>query len=180
MLSFLLTAIWITHIDAKTTAQSAIRKEAVDSIVLHAIGGPYCDRGKLSISAAHANGASWLGFFSDHKVLGIHYVIDRSGIVFAGVAENRVANHTLGWNQTAIGIELVNHGDGIEAYPKAQIDALIALVKGVMIRHSGITKNRVVRHSDADQSTFECSGVIHKRKTDPGVQFDYIEFMQRI
>lgn len=180
MLWFLLTATWVTHIDAKTTAQSAIRKVAVDSIVLHAIGGPYCDRGKLSISAAYGDGASWIGFFSDHKVLGIHYVIDRSGIVFAGVAENRVANHTLGWNQTAIGIELINHGNGKETFPKAQIDALIALVKGVMIRHSGITKNRVVRHSDADQSTFECSGVMHKRKTDPGVQFDYIEFMQRI
>ncbi len=74
-----------------------------------------------------------------------HYYIDLDGKVFRFVADNRVANHTFGYNPRSIGIELVNigryphWGDSryqtfTEAYTQAQIDALRALLRAVAQR----------------------------------------------
>ena len=180
LLWLLVQSLMVEAVVAKTSAESKPRLVAVDSIVLHAIGGPYCKNSAVHYSAANGGGERWIDFFATHKVLGIHYVIDRRGRVFKGISENKIANHTLGWNQSSIGIELVNNGDGIDVYPKVQVDALVGLLRGVLSRHPEISKNSIVRHSDADVSEFSCGKVLHKRKSDPGAMFDLQYLLDRI
>jgi len=176
----LLQSLVIESVNAKTSTESKSRNVAVDSIVLHSIGGPYCKNAAVKYSAANGDGDRWIAFFARHRVLGIHYVVDRFGRVYAGISENKIANHTLGWNPFSIGIELVNNGDGVELYPKVQTDALIELTKGIMSRHRAISKHNIVRHSDVDHSEFSCGGVSYKRKTDPGQLFDFEYFLDKI
>ncbi len=180
LLLLLLQLLVVDAVTARTTAESRLRTVAVDSVVLHAIGGPFCKQGEVLFSVASGEGERWISFFSRHKVLGIHYVVDRRGMVFSGIAEDRVANHTLGWNQSSIGIELVNRGDGKEAYTKVQMDALVKLLTGVMSRYPEISTSSIVRHSDVDDTKFECAGIAHKRKSDPGVLFDYDDLLNRL
>ncbi|OUS30812.1 hypothetical protein A9R01_12050, partial ['Osedax' symbiont bacterium Rs2_46_30_T18] len=144
LLLLLLQLLVVDAVTARTTAESRLRTVAVDSVVLHAIGGPFCKQGEVLFSVASGEGERWISFFSRHKVLGIHYVVDRRGMVFSGIAEDRVANHTLGWNQSSIGIELVNRGDGKEAYTKVQMDALVKLLTGVMSRYPEISTSSIV------------------------------------
>ena len=103
-----------------------------------------------------------------------HYTIDRSGHVYAHVAEQYRAWHAgvSYWagardiNSRSIGIELVNPGHefGYEPFPEAQIAALIALAQGIVARH-GIAPARVLGHSD----------VAPARKTDPGELFPWAQ-----
>jgi len=180
LLLLLLQLLVVNAVAARTTAESRLRTVVVDSVVLHAIGGPFCKQGEVLFSAASGEGERWISFFARHEVLGIHYVIDRRGKVFSGIAENRVANHALGWNPSSIGIELVNRGDGKEAYTEVQIDALVELLTGVMSRYPEISKSSIVRHSDVDETKFECAGAAHKRKADPGVLFNYVDLLNRL
>src|SRR3546814_1036915 len=68
-----------------------------------------------------------------------HYYVDRNGDCHRFVAPDRVAHHVRGYNPRSIGIELVNagrwphwldsrHQAMEEAYPDAQIDALVVLL----------------------------------------------------
>lgn len=93
---------------------SGPRREFVDSIIVHAIGGPSCRGGKLMFSGAPGDAQRWKDFFDRHPFLGIHYVVDREGRVLASTPEDKVANHALENNATSIGIELVHEGEGIE------------------------------------------------------------------
>ncbi|MDE3246932.1 MAG: N-acetylmuramoyl-L-alanine amidase, partial [Acidobacteriota bacterium] len=72
-------------------------------------------------------------------------------------------------NAASIGIEIVNPGDtpgpnGLvyHEYPKAQMDAVIALVKWIVQRH-GIRGDRILGHSD----------IAPQRKVDPGPTFPW-------
>ncbi|MBA2237204.1 MAG: N-acetylmuramoyl-L-alanine amidase, partial [Lysobacter sp.] len=68
-----------------------------------------------------------------------HFYIDRDGSVHRYVDPSRVAHHTRGYNERAIGIELVNTGrypewldsrrqSMTEPYRQAQIESLVALL----------------------------------------------------
>ena len=70
-----------------------------------------------------------------HPRLGVHYMIDRDGTVVASVAEDRIAHHVYRVSRGAIGIELVNDGDGRDPFPAPQIDALVDLLRGLVQRH---------------------------------------------
>jgi N-acetyl-anhydromuramyl-L-alanine amidase AmpD len=165
---------------AKSAKSSKNRNQAVDAIVLHAIGGPYCANGLVSNSPAKGDARQWFAFFNSHPVLSIHYIIDREGVVLSHVPEHKIANHTLGWNGRSIGIELLNNGDHIDDYPKLQIQSLKKLVESVLARHPSLSKTRVFRHSDLDKTILKCAGVEYKRKQDPGLRFDYQGFIQSL
>ncbi len=101
-----------------------------------------------------------------------HYTIDRDGLIYAHVPEQRRAWHAgqsywagaMDINARSIGIELVNPGHEFGYIPFAddQVDALIALAMQIVSRH-GIVASRVLGHSD----------VAPARKEDPGELFPW-------
>ncbi len=162
---------------SKGNPNSKARSEVIDAIVLHAIAGPFCDKGVVKYSSARSGLLFWKDFFERHAVVGIHYIIDRDGSVVKGIEENLVANHAIGWNQRSIGIELINKGDGNESYPKIQMLSLQVLVRKLMAKYPFITVQNIVRHSDIDSRKFECGSKFVKQKQDPGDAFDYTHFI---
>lgn len=107
-----------------------------------------------------------------------HYLVrDDPPTVFRLVDESRTAWHAgvSSWkgytqlNASSIGIEIVNlavEGPPETGYwpefPKAQIDAVVALVKDIVKRHQ-IRPDRIVGHSD----------IAPQRKMDPGPKFPW-------
>ena len=59
-------------------------------------------------------------------------------------------------NDYSIGIELVNKNDGIDPYPSAQYQVLVALCKMLVAKH-GIKVEDIMGHKD----------ISHSGKTDP-------------
>lgn len=114
------------------------------------------------------------GGVSAHYLLGadspeVYRLVDESQRAWhAGDSQWR--GHT--WlNASSIGIELVNPGylDGPDgrrwfAYPQAQIDRLIALLKDLKARH-GVAGVNIVGHSD----------IAPQRKVDPGPRFPWAQ-----
>jgi N-acetylmuramoyl-L-alanine amidase len=97
-----------------------------------------------------------------------HYVVDEQGTVYRLVAEDKRAWHAgvSFWdghtdiNSSSIGIEIANTGD--QPYPKAQMDAVIALSRDIVNRYK-IRSFYVTGHSD----------IAPDRKQDPGELFDW-------
>jgi len=151
---------------------SGARREYADSIIVHTIGGPSCEAGKLAFSGAPGDAQRWKEFFDRHPFLGIHWVVDRDGLTLASTPEDRVANHALDNNASSIGIELVHEGDGIEPFGKRQIDALIGLLKSIRSRHQVPIAN-IKGHSEVDARTFACGHRLYRTKMDPGANFPW-------
>jgi N-acetylmuramoyl-L-alanine amidase len=151
---------------------SGARRDRVDTIIVHAISGPTCVDGELRFSGAPGDAQRWKAFFDRHPFLGIHYVVDREGIALASTPEDRAANHALNNNETAIGIELVHDGDGVEPFSPRQIDALVRLLKSIRSRHD-VPVGNIKGHSDVDERTFSCGGRVYKTKMDPGANFPW-------
>jgi N-acetyl-anhydromuramyl-L-alanine amidase AmpD len=157
------------------------RKRAVDAIIVHSLGGPDCEGGKQVFHEITGDARYWVQRFRTLPLVSIHYVIGRDGDVQTGIPEDRAASHAVGWNQRSIGIELVNNADGKDPFPQVQIDALVALVQAIRVRHPAITTDRILRHSDVDHSMFpaEKFGVActqYRRKLDPGEAFPWAAF----
>jgi len=101
-----------------------------------------------------------------------HYLIHLDGRIVQLVAEDARAWHAGRgrWNDCgdinscSIGIEIVNtgHDGGLPEYPKAQIDAVIALCSDIT-RRRAIKAKRVLGHSD----------IAPARKADPGEHFPW-------
>jgi len=118
-----------------------------------------------------------------------HYYIDRDGSVHQYVAAGRVANHTRGYNERSIGIELVNTGrypDWLdsrhqamdEPYPQAQIAALIDLLQALQAELPSL--RHIAGHEDLDTTEVEASDdptVKVARKRDPGPRFPWDRVM---
>lgn len=108
---------------------------------------------------------------SDAKV-SAHYMVEEDGDVFRLVAEDDRAWHAgvASWkgerdiNARSVGIEIVNPGHefGYRDFPKAQIDAVIALIKDIRTRHD-VAPSMVLGHAD----------VAPRRKEDPGEKFPW-------
>ena len=106
-----------------------------------------------------------------------HYLIDEDGTVYQLVDEKKRAWHAgnSGWrghsdiNSRSIGIELYNpgHERGYKKFPKAQIDALKTLCRGIQNRHA-IPDRNVVGHAD----------IAPHRKKDPGEKFPWQQLAQ--
>jgi N-acetylmuramoyl-L-alanine amidase len=135
------------------------RQSKIDMLVLHYTGRPTLDES-----------LDWLT--DPEKKVSAHYLISEEGDVYQLVDEDKRAWHAgvSFWqgvtdiNSCSIGIEIQNPGHefGYEGFPKAQIEALVELAKGIMARHK-IPANRVLGHSDIAPS----------RKQDPGEKFPW-------
>ena len=135
------------------------RVEAVDMLILHYTG---MTSGQAAIDRLCDPAAR----------VSAHYVIEEDGAAWQLVAEDRRAWHAgvSYWrgaeqvNGRSIGIELVNPGHefGYRPFPAPQIDALIALCRGILGRHP-IPPRNVVGHAD----------VAPARKEDPGELFPW-------
>ncbi len=163
--------------DARRTGHP--RSEAIDTVVIHSTGGPTCDP---------ATGRPvWIGagtmednlrHIEAHPTLGVHYMIDRDGTLRASVPEDQVAHHVFRHSGRSIGIELINDGDGRDAFPAAQIDALVALLRDIAQRRA-IPRSGIVRHSDLDIAPMPCDRT-QRRKVDPGNAYPHLDVLERV
>lgn len=146
----------------------------VDTIIIHAIGGPdvTCPHDKLEFTPAGGKAAVWKQFFSNHDKVSIHYIIDRDGNFESNIKEDEIAIHAGNNNSRSIGIELVNRGDGDEPYPDTTIARLISLIREIRTRFT-IPLNNIKGHEQVDQAKFTCGGKEYKRKVDPGPKFPW-------
>lgn len=151
--------------------------EEIDLIVIHTIGGPTCRNGAAYFTPANGSAMFWRDWFLDETGKSIHYVIGREGDIAQQRPELRTAGHvSFGGivqfvNRRSIGIELVNRGDGIEAFPEAQLAATRALVAEIAARY-GLGPETLVTHAALDdRMQADCGGVPLRRNLDPGPQF---------
>ncbi|MBX3698822.1 MAG: N-acetylmuramoyl-L-alanine amidase [Dokdonella sp.] len=120
-----------------------------------------------------------------------HYYIDRDGSIHQFVSALRVAHHVFRYNPRSIGIELVNlgrypdwndsrHQLMTEAYPAAQIDALLALLAELRGHFPGL--HWIAGHDVLDRRREPASddpSVLLPRRLDPGPMFPWTEVLSR-
>ena len=105
-----------------------------------------------------------------------HCVICRTGEVeqyvsfldrawHAGISE---FEGVAGCNDYSIGIEL--EGTDKTPYTKAQYSALLKITEALQKTYPAITKNRIKAHSD----------IAPERKTDPGSEFNWTDYLQKL
>lgn len=114
-----------------------------------------------------------------------HYYVDRDGTVCRFVPHARMAHHVRHYNARSIGIELVNNGRWpawldsrnqtmTEAYPDAQIRALLGLLAWLHRQLPGLTS--IAGHEDLDRERVPASDnpdCTVYRKRDPGPAFPW-------
>lgn len=132
---------------------------SIDMLVLHYTG---MDSGQAA--------QDWL--CSPQSEVSCHYIVHEDGRIVQMVAEQARAWHAGAgeWtgesdtNSRSIGIEIVNggHPAGLPDYPQEQIDAVAALARDIIARHS-IKPWMVLAHSD----------IAPGRKLDPGENFPW-------
>jgi len=130
-----------------------------DLIVLHYTGMKSADRALARLTVGDSE-------------VSAHYLVYEDGTIVQMVPEKRRAWHAgvSSWrgetdiNSRSIGIEIANPGHefGYPAFPRRQIDAVIALCRDIM-RRQRIRPEGVVAHSD----------VAPARKQDPGEKFPW-------
>lgn len=121
-----------------------------------------------------------------------HYYIDRDGTVHQWVKPEMIAHHVKGHNRQSVGIELVNSGrypnwhhsqsqTPNEAYPKAQIKALIELINELQFYLPEL--KHIAGHEDIDTTQIPATdnpNQLIQRKIDPGPLFSWENVMQNI
>lgn len=147
-------------IDRTYTAVS--QDSRVQYLILHFTWGDYAS----SLKALTEGTVSSHYLVRDNPV-GIYGLVDESRRAYHAGASSWKGQTTL--NSASIGIEIVNAGDRLAAqgsdwaeYPKAQIDAVVELVKWIVARHE-IRADRILGHSD----------IAPQRKSDPGPRFPW-------
>jgi N-acetyl-anhydromuramyl-L-alanine amidase AmpD len=127
-----------------------------DCIIVHHTGGtnsnPLADTSHHTFAVVNEwhrqqwNFKSSLGHF-----IGYHYFIDKAGVVTQGRAHSDVGAHTIGKNQSSIGVCLAGNFDVTDPSP-AQIEALRALLKKLMSALL-VTPNRIYPHRKFSNKT---------------------------
>ena len=121
-----------------------------------------------------------------------HYYIDRDGNMEQYVPDDRIANHTVGWNNKTLSIELVNEGrfpehyqsdqqKTIHFYPQKQIDTLVELLTEFKRRYPTI--KYVQGHEDLDRRKVPSTDdptIFVERKMDPGNTFPWVEVLDQV
>ena len=118
-----------------------------------------------------------------------HYYIDTDGSVHRFVADERVANHTRGYNSRSIGIELSNigrypnwgdskHQAFTMPYTKMQIDALLRLLR--QLGNELPNLKYIAGHEDLDtrlEPATDDPSIMLRRRQDPGPLFPWDEIV---
>lgn len=151
--------------------------EAINGIVIH------CTELPDMISAReHGERIQYSGSRTGNSG---HFYIDRDGRIERFIEPQRIAHHVRGFNPQTIGIELVNlgryprwydsdHQTMQEAYPPAQIAALIELI--LALREQLPQLQWIAGHEDLDRSRVTATddpGQQVARKLDPGPHFPW-------
>lgn len=147
-----------------TSPNSNERKLPVSMLVLHYTG--------------MEDGASAIKRLCDpDAAVSAHYVVEEDGNVLNLVPEHKRAWHAgiSAWNgitdvnSASIGVEIVNggHDFGLPEFPDEQIDAVIALCRGILSRHD-IPWYNIVGHNE----------IAPDRKLDPGIQFPWAKLAE--
>ena len=119
-----------------------------------------------------------------------HFYIDQAGQIACWVSMDRVAHHTVGYNQTSLGIELVHPGrypnwlDSDQQawdvpYPEAQIDALVSLLR--YLKNTLPQLHHIAGHDELDTTLVKASDDPTKtvrRKRDPGPTFPWPKVLE--
>lgn len=155
-------------------------RDAVDLVVIHCTELPDLATARdYGERVVHPSGTGNSG----------HYYVDRDGAIVQYVPVERVAHHVRGHNAHSVGIELVNRGrwpdwfdsrhqDMTEAYPPAQVDALMALL--AHLRAMLPRLQRIAGHEDLDTGLVAASddaARVVRRKLDPGPRFPWPRVM---
>jgi N-acetylmuramoyl-L-alanine amidase len=148
------------------------RLQPINMVVIHSTGGPTCNAKTGQVMWVKSGTlAANMRFIEAHPKLGIHYMIDRDGTLVRSVPEEQIAHHVFGHSARSVAIELINDGDGVDAYPEAQLRALTALIQDIAKRR-GIARQGMKRHSDLDMGVMPCDRS-KRRKVDPGAAFPF-------
>ncbi len=129
--------------------KSGVRKEKIDTIILHHTGGSTVSSALYTLNAE--------GFSA-------HYIIDKEGKIYYLIDENLRALHAGDYNSRSIGIEIVNTAKSDDPYTDAQYYSLKALL-------TTITSERKLSYSnDVIKAHYEVSKI---GKWDPSPTFKW-------
>jgi beta-N-acetylhexosaminidase len=92
-----------------------------------------------------------------------HFVVDRDGTVFQLVPLQYMCRHTVGLNDTAIGIEHVGYSDAEILNNKRQLAASLGLTRWLRCQY-GIAVKNVIGHNESVSSPFHRERVARLRK----------------
>ncbi|PQA88373.1 N-acetylmuramoyl-L-alanine amidase [Hyphococcus luteus] len=147
-------------------------EETVRLIVIHATAGSTTD-GAVSVMAAGRASFHWVVPGKDEPAHGRH--------VWATCPERLAAWHVRrscahpdicdganNLNRASLGIEVVNRQDGEDPFSDWQIEAAAAIVRYAWAKYPNLA--HVTSHARLDPG----------RRTDPGVNFPWTEFMERV
>lgn len=118
-----------------------------------------------------------------------HYYIEENGAVHRFVGNDRVANHTVGYNTRSIGIEVFNvgrypfwgdskHQAFTVPYTKEQIHSLLALLS--QLRNDIPSLRYITGHEDLDlrlEPAADDPSIMLRRRQDPGPLFPWNEIV---
>lgn len=104
----------------------------------------------------------------------IQFLVDRKGKVFRLMPENWMARHCIGLNASAIGVENVGGGDGVDNLTDAQLEANIRLVRYLAAKYPTI--RYLIGHMEylsfeGDPLWLETDPSYRTEKIDPGDRF---------
>lgn len=114
-----------------------------------------------------------LGTASDVNV-SIQFLVDRNGKVYRLMPETWMARHCIGLNHSAIGVENVGGGDGVDNLTDAQLEANIRLVRHLAAKYPTI--RYLIGHMEylrfvGHPLWLERDPGYRTEKTDPGDRF---------
>jgi hypothetical protein len=116
-------------------------------VVLHWTAGPTSISAYNTFASARLSGRPELQGAGTVNV-GAHFIVDRDGTVYRIWPEDRPIRHCIGLNHLSIGIENVgSHPDSPYPLTEAQVQANIALIRDLALRHPTI--RGVIGHSEA-------------------------------
>lgn len=104
----------------------------------------------------------------------IQFLVDRDGRIYRLMPETWMARHVIGLNTSAIGVENVGGGDGIDNLTDAQIAANIRLVRYLVQKYPTIRYligHMEYRHFEGHPLWQEVDDGYRTEKTDPGDRF---------
>lgn len=147
-------------------------EEAVRLIVIHATAGSSTD-GAVSVMEAGRASFHWVVPGKDEPAHGAHVWATcperlAAWHVRRPCAHPQICDGATNLNRASLGIEIVNRQDGEDAFSDWQIEAAAAIVRYAWAKYPKLA--HVTSHARLDP----------ERRTDPGANFPWTEFMERV